>query len=141
MEVTLTLERANDAAALRATNAAGVSVMMDGSPDIGGQNLGQRPTELLLAALAGCASMDVLEILRKQRVPVEGYAVRTTGTRPDEGQPRPYTHIELVFTFGPSTDRPKAERAVALSLEKYCSVAASLAPGIGITSRVEIVGA
>jgi putative redox protein len=138
MNVTLTLTRANDAAALRATNAGGVEVLMDGSPDVGGQNLGQRPTELLLAALAGCATMDVLEILRKQREPLAGYRVEVVGTRPDEGQPRPYTRIELVFYFGPGTHAGRAERAVALSLEKYCSVAASLDPRIQLATRVVV---
>ena len=91
------------------------------------------PVELLLLAAATCSAADVVVILRKQRVTLRSLDVLVRGTR-REAEPRRYTALHLVFTLsGEGADEAKARRAIDLSLEKYCSVVASLAPDIPVT--------
>ena len=91
------------------------------------------PVELLLVAAASCSAADVVEILTKQRVALRELGVTLRGTRRDE-QPRRYTALHFVFTIaGDGADETKARRAIDLSLEKYCSVVASLASDIRVT--------
>lgn len=65
------LERVSDKVHLQAKNEQGVVVHMDGSPDIGGEDLGARPMQLVLMALGGCTSMDMLSMLKKMREDVK----------------------------------------------------------------------
>ncbi|HYT03997.1 MAG TPA: OsmC family protein [Gemmatimonadales bacterium] len=96
------------------------------------------PVELLLLAAATCSASDVVLILQKQRVTLRSLDVAVRGTRREE-QPRRYTALHFVFTVsGDGVDEAKARRAVDLSLEKYCSVVASLAPDIPITYDLAI---
>ena len=96
------------------------------------------PVELLLAAAASCTAWDVVLILQKQRVVLRGLEVLARGTRRAE-QPRRYTALHFVFTVtGEGADEAKARRAIDLSLEKYCSVVASLAPDIRISYDVAL---
>ena len=88
---------------------------------------------------AGCSGADVVVILEKMRMPIRGLSIDVTGTRRDE-QPRRYT--DLTFRFraeGDGVDAAKVERAVALSIEKYCSVVASLAPDLRVEYEIEVV--
>ena len=82
---------------------------------------GPSPMLLLLEALAACAGSDVVEILRKGRQELQGLRVRATGDRREEA-PHRYLKIRLEFEVDGPVERSKAERAVALSLKKYCSV-------------------
>ena len=96
------------------------------------------PVELLLVAAASCTASDVVLILQKQRVALRGLEVLVRGTRREE-QPRRYTALHFVFTVaGDGVDEAKTRRAVDLSLEKYCSVVASLAPDIRISYDVAL---
>jgi putative redox protein len=84
----------------------------------------------LLNALATCSGVDVLDILAKRRTPAERFVVNVTATRRTEA-PRRVQRLDLEFHVdGPGIAVEHAERAIALSFEKYCSVAASLAPDI-----------
>jgi putative redox protein len=99
---------------------------------------GPSPMLSLLLAAAGCSGADVVVILRKMRVPIERLAIDVEGTRRDE-EPRRYTSLRFRFLVaGAGVDRAKVERAVALSLEKYCSVIASLAPDITVEYDVAL---
>lgn len=90
------------------------------------------PVELLLLAAATCAASDVVLILGKQRVALRALETAVRGTR-RVTEPRRYTAIHFRFTVsGDGADETKARRAIDLSLEKYCSVVASLAPDIRI---------
>jgi len=94
------------------------------------------PVELLLLAAATCSAADVVVILRKQRVTLRALEVAVQGTRRDE-EPRRYTALHFRFTVsGDGADETKARRAISLSLEKYCSVVASLAPDICVSYDV-----
>ncbi|PYP57964.1 MAG: hypothetical protein DMD44_08810 [Gemmatimonadetes bacterium] len=96
------------------------------------------PVELLLVAAATCTASDVVLILQKQRVALRGLEVQVQGTRRTE-QPRRFLALHFVFTLtGDGADEGKARRAIDLSLEKYCSVVASLASDIRITYDVAL---
>jgi putative redox protein len=125
------------AAAFEAEGGQGGTLIVDGSPDIGGEGRGMRPMELLLSAVASCAAMDVVHILRKQKEPLERLEIAVEGARSD-ATVAPYTRMHLVFTaHGPVTPQ-KFERAVGLSVEKYCSVRASLDPAIPVTWEAKL---
>ena len=104
-----------------------------------GGDAGASPMDHLLLALAGCMSADVIDILRKGRVPVERYRVDVIGHRAPN-PPRRYTAIGLIFHIsGPtSADRPKVERAVNLSRETYCSVTHTLRPDLDLTTEIRL---
>lgn len=107
-------------------------------PVDGSGKVGPRPMELLLISLAGCMAADIVEILRKMRVPLEALEVRVEGDRaPDP--PRRYTRIHLVCEprGTPADAADKVRRAVALSEDKYCSVLHTLRPDAEV--RVEVV--
>jgi len=99
----------------------------------GDTKLATSPVELLLLAAGTCTASDVVLILQKQRVKLRGLEVAVEGTRREE-EPRRYTAIHFRFTVtGEGADETKARRAIDLSLQKYCSVVASLASDIPIT--------
>lgn len=107
-------------------DAHGQSVKIDNSPEHGGDNFGVRPMQLLLMALAGCSGMDVISILKKQRQTITDYKTIVHGEREAGVEPSVWKFIELEFIIYGDVDQGKAERAVELSINKYCSVAATL---------------
>ena len=126
----VTLER-KSGAQFSATNARGQEIILDGPADIGGADAGMRPMELLLVSLAGCSAVDVLHILQKGRLPIEDLKIVVDGTRKDE-IPAVFETIRLDFIATGDFPLAKLERAVELSMEKYCSVAKMLAPTVNI---------
>jgi putative redox protein len=121
-----------------ATTGTGFSIVMDNpSRDDG---VAASPMDHVLAALAGCAGVDVVNILGKMRQPLERLEIGVQGTRRDE-EPRVYTAITMVFrAWGNDLDPAKLARAVGLSEEKYCSVSAMLAGSAQISTRIELNG-
>ena len=97
------------------------------------------PMELLLIALGGCTAVDVISILKKKRQQVTDYRVEVRGARRDE-HPRVFTRMEVRHVV---RGRGVSERAVAAAIElsetKYCSVAATLRPGVEIVTTYEII--
>lgn len=107
-------------------------------PIDGDSRAGTSPVEFLLVAAATCTGADVVGILEKMRVRLEGLDIDVVGTRRDE-HPRRLTALHYVFTVrGEGADETKVRRAVDLSIEKYCSVHASLAPDIRVDYDVVI---
>jgi putative redox protein len=105
----------------------------------GEANAGPSPVEALLGALATCTSIDVVEIMAKRRTPVGKLEVDAVGERVDT-HPKRLTQITLTFRVGgQGVEKDQVERAVDLSLTKYCSVRASLDPTIPIAWTVELV--
>jgi putative redox protein len=101
---------------------------------------GQSPADALLSALAACSGIDVVDILAKRRTPVERLTIDVEGER-RESIPRRFLRLTLTYNVdGAGIEAPHAERAVALALEKYCSVAASLAPDIEAETIVVVNG-
>jgi putative redox protein len=120
-------------AAFEATAGSGGKLVVDGAPDIGGENRGMRPMELLLSAVASCSAMDVVHILvNKQKQPLEALRIEIEGTRKD-AVPAPFTKIHLVFIARGAVEPNKLTRAVSLAVEKYCSVSETLADEVDIT--------
>ena len=104
----------------------------------GDSKVATSPVEMLLVAAATCTASDVVLILEKQRVSLRSLEAAVKGTRREQ-QPRRYTALHFVFTIaGDGADEVKARRANDLSLEKYCSVVASLAPDVRVTYDVQI---
>ena len=96
------------------------------------------PPDALLASLASCVSVDVVDILAKRRTPVERYAVEVLGERVDS-IPRRFKHITLNISItGAGIDRGPAEHAIDLAVNKYCSVRDSLAPDIPIVWNLSL---
>lgn len=132
------LKRVNQASHYQATApSSAVKVNIDGSPAIGGQELGVRPMELVLMALGSCSVFDLVSILEKQRQQVENVDVEVTGNR-RETIPNIFTDIHLKFLLSGTIQQEKAEKAAELAVKKYCSVHDMLAAG-GITITYEIV--
>lgn len=134
------ISRLNDAVHLEATNESGAKLQMDGSPEIGGQNLGFRPMQTLLASLGGCSSMDVLSILKKMQQEVTSYDVEINGERETGKEPSLFKDIHVLYKLGgKNLDPEKVKRAIDLSMTKYCSVAKTLEPTANITYSFEII--
>jgi len=119
-----------------AENESGKHVSMDASPTIGGENKGARPMELLIMGLGGCSGIDVINILKKQKIDLAKFVIKIDAEREPEAVPSLFQKIHMKFIFDTSVDQAKAERAVSLSLEKYCSVAKTLEKTAAITHEV-----
>lgn len=127
------IQRLDDAYHLRATNEEGNSVETDGAESIGGSNKGMRPMQMLLASLGSCSSIDVIQFLKKQRQPLEDIQVTLTGVREPDVTPSLFTEVHVHFALFGDLETSKVERAVSLSMEKYCSVARILEKTAKIT--------
>jgi putative redox protein len=113
-------------------------LVMDGPQEFGGSDAGIRPKELVLLALAGCTSSDIISILHKKRVPLDAYEVHVTAEQRDE-HPQVFTSIHLEFVFRGDGIKPAdVERAIELSETKYCSVSAMLRPAVAVTHSYRI---
>jgi putative redox protein len=117
------LERRNDAVHFVATTESGQTIAIDGGTAIGGEGLGARPMEVVLAALGGCSGIDVASILRKQRQEPDALTVTVEAERETGVEPALFRTIHVRFTARGECDETKLARAVELSMEKYCSVA------------------
>lgn len=124
-----------------ATSSTGHKVMMDASKEVGGEDKGSRPMELLLMGLGGCSGIDVMMMLEKGKQAVKDCQMAITSERAD-GIPAVYTKIHLHFTVtGTELNEKKVARAVSLSAEKYCSVSKMLEKTAEMTHSYEIVEA
>jgi putative redox protein len=112
--------------AMEATDAEGHTVLMDAAENIGGGGKGVRPMQMLLMGLGGCAAVDILLILKKQKQEVTDFRISIEGVREEGKEPSLWKELTLVFHFTGSVEKEKAQRAVDLSIKKYCSVAATL---------------
>ena len=137
--IKIELNRLNDAFHMEASNEDGRSVHIDGSPDIGGTNQGMRPMQLLLAAMGGCSSIDIISILKKQKQPLRDVKVTVTGNREKDAIPSLFTEVHTHFRFYGALDADKVSKAVVLGVEKYCSVAKTLSYKAKITHSFEII--
>lgn len=135
----INVKRLNQNFHMRALNEEGNSVDMDGSPEIGGEGKGMRPMQLLLTSLGGCSSIDVLLILKKQKQIVEDFEVIVEGDREKIGDYSLFKTITLHFKIKGKVELAKAEKAVQLSMEKYCSVAKTLEPTANITYKITLI--
>ena len=118
---------------------SGHSITMDGPPEIGGNNLGVRPMEMLLLGVAGCTMIDVVTTLKKMRQELTNCETKLSAERADE-HPKVFTDIHIQFILkGQDLDSKKVEKAITLSAEKYCSASIMLGKTASITHDFEIV--
>ena len=131
-----------DGAMFLGESGSGHSVVMDGPPDHGGRNMGVRPMEMLLIGLGGCASFDVMSILKKSRQRVTDCRTELTAVRA-EGTPSPFTKIHIQFiVIGNDLREAQVAKAVELSASKYCSASIMMeAAGVEMSHDYEIVNA
>lgn len=134
-EVTITLI---DELQFRMRTGSGHEVIMDAGSAVGGGDAGPRPMELVLAALGGCAGMDVIAILRKMRQAVRSYEVTAHGETAEE---HPKRYVSAVVTHrlaGSGLVEANVRRAIFLSMSRYCPVFAMLSPVVPVAVRYEI---
>ena len=117
----------------------GHEIILDAVEAVGGENRGPRPKPLMMVALAGCTGMDVISILKKMRVEIEGFAVRVIGDLTEE-HPKHFEKMHVIYEFkGKDLPMDKLEKAISLSEERYCGVSVSYRQAMGITSEIRIV--
>lgn len=131
-----------DGVSFKATSGTDHSVQMDGPEDLGGQNRGPRPMEMLIMGLGGCASFDVLTILQKSRQDITACSCDVKAERAD-AVPAVFTKIHLTFKVtGKGLKESVVKRAVSLSAEKYCSASIMLEKaGVEISHSYEMIDA
>lgn len=115
------------------------AIVMDADPEVGGTDTGMRPMELLLIGLGGCSGMDVASILQKKRQQIADIEINVKGNKA-ETYPKKYTDIEIEFIVkGKEVSEEAVKKAVEASMEKYCSVKATLEGTAKITWSYKIV--
>ncbi|MBL7910302.1 MAG: OsmC family protein [Bacteroidia bacterium] len=134
----INIKRTDDDFKMEAVNEDGNSLLMDASPDIGGHGKGMRPMQLLLSALGGCSAIDIILILKKQKQEIESFEIEVDGDREKTEDVSLFKNIALHFKIKGKVDKDKAERAVQLSVDKYCSVAKTLEATAKITYKVTV---
>lgn len=128
----ITLEATDSLQHYTAKNEAGHSINMSGDGTAAG------PMQVVLMALAGCSTIDMVMILEKMRQKVKDIKVEVDGTRREE-IPRVYTKIHMHYKIYGTVKDKKAEQAVALSIEKYCSVSKMLESTVEVTGSFEVI--
>ncbi len=131
------LNRVDNDFHIEAKGTSNVVVNIDGSHGIGGHDKGARPMELVLMGLGGCASIDAISILKKQKQQIDRYEVIVTAERVD-AIPAVFKSINIHFRVVGDVDEIKLKRAVDLSMDKYCSVSAMLKEKVKITYTYEL---
>lgn len=120
-------------------SGSGHAVLMDGTPEAGGRNLGPRPMEMVLMGTGGCSAFDVVLILKKSRQEISDCVVEIESERAAE-DPKVFTRIHFHFIVtGKNLNPAQVERAIKLSAEKYCSASIMLGKTAQMTHDFEIV--
>jgi putative redox protein len=117
----------------------GFTLSLDSAPASGGENGGFSPMELVLIGLAGCTAMDVIDILRKKRQDVTSFEVEVHADRADE-HPRVFNQVLIEYLItGHQVEKEAVERAVELSITKYCSVSAMFSKTVKLEQKITIL--
>lgn len=118
---------------------SGFTVPLGTDADLGGDDDGFRPLELIAIGLAGCTGMDVISILAKKKQKVIDFSVKVHAEKASE-HPRVFTEIVVEYQVrGENLDRAAVERAVELSVTKYCPAQAMLVKAVPITHKITIL--
>ncbi len=119
-------------------SASGHAIVMDGPEEMGGNNLGVRPMEMLLLGMGGCTTVDVISTLKKMRENVSNCRVEISAERADE-HPKVFTDIHMHFVVeGENLNEKKIAKAVSLSADKYCSASIMLGKTATVTHDFSI---
>jgi putative redox protein len=120
------LDRVSGDFGFEAKDAYGHTIQLDSSPESGGANFGVRPMQMLLMGLGGCSGIDIVSILNKQRQTIEAFHMTIDGEREKGKEPTLWEKVQIHFELKGDIDPEKAKKACILSMDKYCSVAATL---------------
>jgi putative redox protein len=127
-----------DGRAFVGESGSGHAVVMDGSPEAGGRNIGIRPMEMMLLGLGGCTAFDVVMILERMREKVTALDIAVDGERAKE-DPKVFTHVKMIYKVrGYGLNPDKVNRAIHLSADKYCSATAIIGAHAKFEHVVEI---
>jgi len=133
------LKRINKSVLFEATNGRGHTVRIEGSRDIGGTDAAPSPTEYLIMSQAGCTAIDVVELLKKMRQPLNHIEIETEGHRDPNRIPKVFTGIHLHYKLYGNILPEKAEKAITMSIEKYCTVSKMIDHVAKITHSFEVI--
>lgn len=120
------LKRVDEDYAFEGKDALGHTVRMDAGESTGGHDSGCRPMQLLLMSLGGCSGIDVVSILKKQKQRIDSFSIEIDGEREPGKEPSLWVTARIRYILSGDIDLGKAQRAVDLSMTKYCSVAETL---------------
>ncbi len=134
----INLIRKNKKFNFEAESTSGQRVELDANPAIGGEGKGFRPMEMLLIGLGGCSGIDMVNVLTKQKEPLDDIKINIKATRKDEEMPPIFDVINIHFDLYGALNIQKVERALALTFEKYCSVSNILGRSATINFSHEI---
>lgn len=113
-------------------------IRIDAPVEAGGANSGPGPKKLQLVALSGCTGMDIVSILKKMRVEIDGLKIEVQGELADE-HPRHYTSMKVIYHFkGNNLPLDKLQKAVKMSEDTYCGVRALYAKAIDVVSEIRV---
>ncbi|MCR9263664.1 MAG: OsmC family protein [Flavobacteriaceae bacterium] len=108
--------------AFESNNPSGHNLRIDAGPDDGGEGSGLRPKALMLSGLAGCSGLDVASLIKKMKLELDDFTIETIANLTDE-HPKYYDSVVIEYHFyGSNLKEDKLQRAVDLSVEKYCGV-------------------
>jgi len=132
------IEKLNGKQHMEARNEEGGAVRMDGTTGIGGLEGGLSPMQMLLAGIGGCSAIDIMNILEKQKQNLKELKVEVEGDRQKKETYSEFSTIHLHFILRGELSKEKVERAIELSIDKYCSVSKVLEKTSGITHSYTI---
>ena len=135
----ITLNRINDDYLFECTNSLGNKILLN-SVSQSENKEGVSPMETILMAVAGCSGIDMVSILKKQRQEITKFSAEVEGERIDVDEAKPFKTIMVKFFVEGTIDPKKAERAAALSFEKYCSVSKTMEPNVTVNYEVFVNG-
>lgn len=116
----------------------GHKLYIDSVPEHGGKNMGPRPKQFMMVALAGCTGMDVASILRKMRENIEAFSVEVEGELTEE-HPKKYAGMKVIYRVkGKDISRKNVEKAIRLSNTRYCGVTANYEKAFPIEHEIII---
>ncbi len=132
------IKRLNQACHMEAVNDEGNTIQIDGAPQVGGENKGFRPMQLLAAGAGSCSAIDIISILEKQRQPLRDIQVEIDAQREEGKIPSLFSKIHLHYILSGTLVPAKVEKAIALSVNQYCSVLKTLEKTATISYSYEI---
>lgn len=121
-------------------NIDGFTIELDSLPEEGGKSAGPRPKPLLLTSLGGCTAMDVVSILKKMKSEITSFKLKVEGDTTEE-HPKKFTGITIIYELVGNDIKPdNLKKAVALSIERYCGVYATLIQALPINTQIILNG-
>ena len=133
------INRINDDYLFEGINSLGNKILIDNTSH-SDNSKGVSPMETVLMAVASCSGIDIVSILKKQRQVINSFSAEVVGERYQKDEAKPFKSIMVKFFLEGSVDANKAQRAAALSFEKYCSVSKTMEPNVSIHYEVFVNG-